>query len=171
MLFRSAYRGFDVRLFQHKGLKVFNLGSSAQTPIQSYILLTRYIDELNPKLIVYDVYPETFSIDGVESALDVVSNDKNDFLSLNMIFELNNIKLYNTYIYSLLLDLKGDKIKYQEPIRKKNDTYIPGGYVQKDLMTLQLEKSDTNLFISDRQVSYFKKIIHLVDKKIGRAHV
>ena len=75
-----AYRGFDTRIFLDKGLKSFNLGSSSQTPLQTKVLLKRYLERLNPKLVIYEVYPETFTIDGVESSLDIIANDKNDFI-------------------------------------------------------------------------------------------
>jgi hypothetical protein len=163
-----AYRGFDVRIFNQYGYKVFNLGSSAQTPIQSYILLKKNIDSLNPKLVVYEVYPETFCIDGVESALDLVSNMRNNFLTFKMVLTLNNLKLYNTYFFSLFNDICHNKEKYSEPIRKKNDTYIPGGYVQKDFMQLQTIDSLASLKMNDLQVNYFKKITkYLKNKKIN----
>ena len=55
-----AYRGFDVRIFGEAGYKTFNLGSSSQSPIQTYLLLKRYLDLLKPKLVIYEVYPTTF---------------------------------------------------------------------------------------------------------------
>src|SRR5688572_15501507 len=33
-----AYRGIDPRVFSKKGIRIFNLGSTAQTPIQSVCL-------------------------------------------------------------------------------------------------------------------------------------
>src|SRR5438477_3987320 len=37
-----AYRGFDPRLFAETGLTSFNLGSKAQSPLNSYFLLKHY---------------------------------------------------------------------------------------------------------------------------------
>ena len=34
-----AYRGIDPRVFTEKGYRLFNLGSSSQTPLQTQILL------------------------------------------------------------------------------------------------------------------------------------
>src|SRR5690554_458534 len=39
-----AYRGFDTRIFKKAGFRSFNLGTSAQTPLQTQILLRRYLD-------------------------------------------------------------------------------------------------------------------------------
>src|SRR5690606_34946967 len=71
-----AYRGYDVRLFGSNGSKVFNLGSSAQTPIQTEYLVNKYINDFKPKFIVFDIYPKVLCIDGVESTMDLLSNVK-----------------------------------------------------------------------------------------------
>ena len=90
-----AYRGFDPRIFMKYGIKSFNLGSSAQTPIQTEILLKRYLNSLKPKLVVYEVYPSTLSLDGVESALDLIANDRIDFPIIKMALDLNHAAVYN----------------------------------------------------------------------------
>ena len=53
-----AYRGIDPRIFKEKGLNTFNLGSSLQTPINTKILLKKYLDKLKPKLVIYVVYDD-----------------------------------------------------------------------------------------------------------------
>jgi len=73
-----SYRGFNPQYFS--GYKTFNLGSSAQTPIQTNLLLKRYLHQLNPKTIVYEVYPISLSIDGVESSSDIIANDHHPIL-------------------------------------------------------------------------------------------
>ena len=67
-----AYRGFDPRIFRKRGYSSFNLGSSAQTPSQTKVWLKRYLKHLNPKIVIYEVYPGTFSSDGIEASLDLV---------------------------------------------------------------------------------------------------
>src|SRR3546814_19469806 len=89
--------GFDPRIFKEAGYKTVNLGSSSQSPVQTDFLVNEYIDSLNPKLIVYEVYPFVFSIDGVEPSTDVISNE---FINWNMfvtIAKQHNVKLYNTF--------------------------------------------------------------------------
>src|SRR5690554_1099753 len=51
-----AYRGFDTRLFEVEDWKVFNLGSSSQSHLQSQVLLQRYLPQLNPAVVIYEVY-------------------------------------------------------------------------------------------------------------------
>ncbi len=135
-----AYRGFDPRNFSQ--YKTFNLGSSSQTPIQTKVLLNRYLDKLNPSLIVYEVYPGTIEGDGVESAIDIVSNDVNDFESIKMSFKLNSVKVYNTLLFAYFVEVFGTFEKFNESIVKDDDTYIKGGYVEKKI---KYYKKQTNL--------------------------
>lgn len=136
-----AYRGFDPRIFKKQGIKSFNLGSSSQTPIQTEILVKRYLNSLDPELVILEVFPNVLTHDGVESALDLVANDKNDLLSLKMAFDLKHIIVFNTVIHGIIIDLLGWDDYYAEPLRKGNDTYIKGGYVEKKISIFRSKKS------------------------------
>lgn len=128
-----SYRGFDSRIFSEYDYKTFNLGSSSQTPIQTEVLLNRYLEDLNPKTIIYEVYPASFMSDGVESSLDIIANDKNDLASLEMVLKIQNIKTTNTFLYALPHDIFGLNESFVEPNKKGIDTYIPGGFVEKKM--------------------------------------
>lgn len=161
-----AYRGFDTRFFFNNNLRTFNLGSSAQTPVQTKLLLKRYLDILNPKLIVYEVSPTTFALDGVESSLDIIANDVNDFYSWQMAFEINNIKTYNTLLYAHALDLLGLKKRYIEPVLKGNDRYISGGYVERELSFYKRTRKEKNLEgCVNYQVECFSEITEIIKSK------
>lgn len=129
-----SYRGFDTRFFSANGYRSFNLGSIAQTPMQTDVLLKRYLKQLDPSIIVYEVYPVTFGVDGVESALDLIANDKNDRYSVNMALEANDAKVYNTLVYGFMRDLFHiNRPSFVEQKNKDNDTYIAGGFVEKKM--------------------------------------
>ncbi|HRZ49534.1 MAG TPA: hypothetical protein P5338_09100 [Bacteroidales bacterium] len=96
-----TYRGFDTRIFAKHGFKTFNLGSSSQTPIHTRALLYRYLDGLNPDVVIWEVYPETFMLDGVEASLDLISNDHNDRYSAGFLLQNSNIKVLNTLLFSI----------------------------------------------------------------------
>lgn len=128
-----AYRAFDNRIFEKAGLKTFNLGSNAQTAIQTGVLLNRYLKHLNPKIVIYEVYPGNLSSDGIESAINIINNDKIDFDALKMALSYNHIKTYNALLFSIYSDLTGRKKCYKESIKRYEDTYIHGGYVEKKL--------------------------------------
>lgn len=128
-----SYRGFDTRIFKENGVNTFNLGTTAQSPIQTQLLLKRYLDKLNPELIIFEVYPPTFSVDGVEPSLDVISNDKNDLYSLQMALNTNKIRLYNTLLYASIRDVFSLNENFKSPTKLGNDTYIKGGFVEREL--------------------------------------
>lgn len=158
-----AYRGFDPRIFLTHGYTTFNLGSSGQTPIQTQVLLNRYLDRLNPKLVVFEVYPTMLTLDGVESSLDLIANDKNDIFSIGMSLRINNIKTYNTLIYGFMQDLIGLNKSYIEPVQKGDDTYILGGYVEKEVAYYQpSEFEKREIVINQNQLRSFTEIIEML---------
>ncbi len=163
-----AYRGFDTRLFAEYGLNTFNLGSSAQTPTQTKLLLNRYLQNLNPKTVVYEVYPATFTIDGVESALDIIANDKNDFNSFLMALEIKNIKTFNTFLYGYIRDLLKLNNSYTEASIKGKDKYISGGFVEKEISYFDSESYQRNkeeIILNNSQLESFSDVISMIKEK------
>ncbi len=127
-----AYRGFDPRVFETKGLSLYNLGSSSQTLLQTEVLVDRYLDQLDPALTLIEVAPGTFNEDGVESSLDLTSNDRVDLPLVRMAFRTGSIKAFNTLIYAAERKLTGIDHGYSEPLDKPGsmDAYITGGFVE-----------------------------------------
>ncbi|MFN8775716.1 MAG: hypothetical protein ACK5XV_03035 [Flavobacteriales bacterium] len=128
-----AYRGFDTRIFDSAGYRSFNLGSSSQTPLQTRVLLHRYLNGLNPKLAILEVYPKLFATDGVESALDVLANDEEDHNSFRMVSKMHNPTVWNSWLYSSVRERLGWERHTREPANRRLDQYIRGGYVERDL--------------------------------------
>lgn len=127
-----SYRGFDPRIFASSGLRTFNLGSPSQTPLQTRILLEKYLEKLNPKLVVYEVYPATFQNDGLESALDLIANSDCSSCSFELTKSTENVKAYNALIYDVVASVFGFNKGFQEPVIKGNDQYVLGGYVESE---------------------------------------
>lgn len=161
-----AYRGFDTRIYSENSIKTFNLGSSSQTPIQTQVLLNRYLNNLNPKTVIYEVFPETFTMDGVESSIDIIANDKNDMESIKMALTINNIKTYNTLIYGLIQDCFNLNKNMQEPLVKGDDTYIPGGFVEKEMQFFKPVTIDTlHWAFNEKQFEAFEEVLSLLKSK------
>jgi len=127
-----AYRGFDPRIFEKAGYSTFNLGSTAQTPFHTKYILKHYIDELHPKWLIMEVYPKVFTIDGVESSLDIISNNE-DMNTLNFVLHHKNFRVLNTYIYSQIHNIFN--IIPKDSILKSSsyNTYIGKGYVERKM--------------------------------------
>ncbi|MEH6307517.1 hypothetical protein RYH73_17840 [Olivibacter sp. CPCC 100613] len=126
-----TYRGYDPRIFKRYGLKTFNLGSSAQTLRQTQYLLDIYLEQMNPKVVILDIYPKFLNLDGVESSIDLLSNTHLGKPALDMVFDVQDIRVLNTFLYNAFVDPfdnehSGEKITWSY----KEDTYIKGGYTQ-----------------------------------------
>lgn len=164
-----AYRGFDPRIFKESGFKLFNLGSSNQTPLQSHTLTMTYLERLDPKLVIYEVYPGIFQQDGLESTLDLIANGPLNTGLFKVTLKLNHLKAYNALLFRLFNQAFGKYNDFVEPIRKPNDqdTYISGGYVEKDKDYLRDQKlSGTySRFFRNDQWEYFLEIKEMVEEK------
>jgi len=127
-----AYRGFDTRIFKKAGFTSFNLGSSSQTPIQSELLLRRYVGNLQPKMVVLEVYPNTFTMDGVESSLDILSNNPDiDYFGLTS--KHRHVRVLNTAIFSMFRKYVIGFPAAASIKLPKQDNYVDGGYVERKI--------------------------------------
>lgn len=138
-----AYRGIDPRIFEKEGITAFNLGSSSQTPINTKALLHQYLDKIKPKMVLYEAYAGTLTIDGVESSLDLLSNNKIDINSINMADEIHNILAYNTLIFSSFRQTFGLNKNFNEALIQGGDHYIsPTGFVETEYRKNIFNKED-----------------------------
>ncbi len=161
-----TYRGFDTRMYEHVGIKSFNLGTSAQTPIQTEILLHRYLDSLHPKLVIYEICPATFLLDGVESSLDLIANDRNDFGSFKMALKLNNVKTYNSLIYGIVRDALNLNTSHVESAKKGDDLYVSGGFVERKVQHFKpILNGKEEIDINANQLTAFTQVMHLLKEK------
>lgn len=126
-----AYRGFDPRIFSTYDLRVFNLGSSSQTPVQIHYLLKRYLDQLQPKLLIIEAFPQSLNINGLGSALDLVPKTPFSWDKLEMAVTIDQVQLYNSIAANAWDSFLGitPYEEITEPRERWKDTYIHGGYV------------------------------------------
>ncbi len=160
-----AYRGFDTRIFRNAGFRVFNLGSGSQTPAQTRVLIERYWENLNPDLVIWEIDPFAVSGDGVESALDLVSNDRQDIHSLKMVFQTAHPKVWNTFTYALYRDIFELNDTVLEAARKNEDLYISGGYVQKDLKRFRyMEHPNQEIAFNNRMMRILSREVEKIQE-------
>ncbi|MGB1307992.1 MAG: hypothetical protein ACPG6B_03720 [Oceanihabitans sp.] len=160
-----AYRGLDTRIFENAGYTSFNLGTKAQTPIQSAFLLEQYVAQLNPKIIVIEVYPKVFMIDGVESSINIVSNSLAKE-RVKLIFEHKNIQVLNSYIFSVLNN-NFKEFKNIDAIELPSmDTYIKGGYVERKMKLNNMKKHiSLEMPFNEKQFTALKEINNFLKKR------
>jgi hypothetical protein len=161
-----TYRGFDTRIFERNGCKSFNLGSPFQSPLQTEILLKRYLEQMNPRLVIYEVYPLTFATDGIESSLDLIANDRNDISSVRLALKSKNIKVYNSLLYGFYKDMFKSDNPFGEKMVIGQDTYIPGGYVEKEIEYFRhLTYDDQEWNFRAAQFQAFENIIDMFSER------
>ncbi len=127
-----TYRAYDVRIFGAEGLRAFNLGSSSQTPVQSEMLLKRFMDRMDPELVVIEVTPSNLSRDGVESALDLIANSRIDTHTWKMASEVGHLYTINALLYRTLRQAALGPLTATEVLHKAPNKYIVRGYVEHD---------------------------------------
>lgn len=75
----TAMVTFDPSIFSKYGISSFNLGSDAQTPLNSGMVLDKYLGRLRPRLVIIAVSQLGLSQDGLESFADFASNTEVDW--------------------------------------------------------------------------------------------
>lgn len=127
----QAYRSFDPRIFEKHGIKAFNLGTSAQTMLQTNFLLYKYLDKVNPRMVIWEVWPNSLTSDGTESLSDLVSNAKNPIELAPLAAKVGSVTAYNTFLVSAFNYLTGVNQDIVEPTLVRRDSYVGRGFVER----------------------------------------
>lgn len=160
-----CYRSFDPRIFAEHGIDSYNLGSSSQTPLNSYSILTKVIN--NTKSILLEVYPVTLDISGIESFTNLLV-DLDDYpMLLRMAWFLKDLRCFQLITFKPFMNYKTKLDYYNYSL----------GYVETDKIpdrTMQYQVYSLDPKIVDSQLSYVEKIVTLCKKnnvKIGLVYV
>lgn len=121
-----CYRTFDTRYFDAAGIRSFNLGTSSQTPMNTYRLLRSLGDRIRYRTVVIEAMPELFHNSGAESSIDLISGLWESLPSRMRSFELANDRRVEYAWLSRQLWLEEPTIK-----GSPDDEYIPGGFVER----------------------------------------
>lgn len=128
-----AYRGFDPRIWERRGYGSFNLGSSSQSPIQTEMVCRDLVPRLRPRLAIMEVHPNALQTDGIESALEFIANGPLNPGVLRMATRVPHAMVANAVAYGALRKALGIDARIPEAVRKKLDTYVGRGYVERDM--------------------------------------
>lgn len=154
-----AARGFDPRVFAEASLTLFNMGTTAQTPFNSYFLLEKYQQQLQPKLVIYEIYPEILSQDGFESFIDLAANMPLSPEIVEMGASTQNPSALNALVAIQWLRLR-HPLEQTKQRANAGDTYVSGGYVAHMAVrdTLAPPKRAT-WSPTQKQLAYLSKLI------------
>jgi len=127
-----CYRTFDTAWYAAQGVRTFNLGSSAQGPLITRHLASRYLDQLDPQLVVLEVYSETLKSNSAESLLDQLANRPLDSDLVRMTAAVGGVKAWNALLVQALR-FTGEPVESREPeYEPANGHYVSGGFVRRD---------------------------------------
>lgn len=152
-----AYRGYDPRIFNKSGYKLFNMGTSGQNMKDSYSLVLANADKI--KTLIIDIYPGVLLNVNGESTLMLIQNADRNSTALTIL--KNNLTLSSlNNMAARIMDINHCSLPY-------NEKYIANGYVQKDSEF----KADTTLtyeaFEPGNNFAYFDSILSfVVNRKI-----
>jgi hypothetical protein len=157
-----CYRTFDTRIYAAQGLRAFNMGSTAQTPRNTYYLLQRYLPRLRPRVVVFEAYWVVFQRDGTESVLDLCGA-----LPLNRQMVAMALSTGSPLsVHGLLLRLLDSGRRREAagiPPEDPRDRYVTGGYVERVQAPVsppdRFEAPDPTLRAD--QLRYFRRILRL----------
>lgn len=129
-----AYRTFDPRVFAERGVRIFNMGSSMQTPLQTEVLIRNYLDTIKPRLVVIEVHPDVMPHDGVEPAIYQLCNVPPTWDMVPMALRTRNMRVVATAAYALVHNSLSSEFRhFSEPVEVGKDHYVAGGYVEQEM--------------------------------------
>jgi hypothetical protein len=165
-----SYRGADPRLFAAQGYTSQNLGSTSQTPLNSYYVLQRYLDQLRPKMVLYMLYQTALGLDGMESYYDLLSNTSVDESMVGMTGAMRQPQAWTALLATGVRNFRKPMSSYlQHSNPKREELYIQGGFVQTfeqmpagRLARLRAPQPQWNYTMDSRQLDYMARCIELV---------
>ena len=154
-----AHRGYDPHVFEARGYSAFNLGSIAQTPLNSYYLIQAYLDSSNTGLLVLDVHDGVFIVDGLEGAADLSQNLPNAVVAARMAWGLRDLRALNMLM-----------LRFANPnmgVRSKALEYRGLGYAYNADSAKKTEpvKRYTPVLITPNQRRYFPECVKLCQQR------
>ncbi|MFZ1689164.1 MAG: hypothetical protein WAU70_17205 [Flavobacteriales bacterium] len=154
-----AYRGYDPGIFREQGISMFNLGTSAQTPINTYAILKEYITSANCGLVLLDVYEGAMAADGLESTADLSQNITSDAAVLRMFAAIRDPRILNMFTIR--------KIMADSPPAYVDSFYVEAGFSTKtDSVKGTIDYGlGLDLHLGEHQTEYLAKCIRLCQER------
>jgi len=150
-----AYRCFDPAIFSAEGFNCYNLGSSSQTPLNSFAVLGSVVE--NTRAVLLEIYPVASGLSGEESFLRMNASVDDYNLLAKSAWHLNSLRCYNILSVKPLID----QYNTGKPFNIE-DSYL--GYVQRS-DTLKPDAEYKPIVLNTEYVNiqkrYIRRIIEL----------
>lgn len=157
-----AYRTFDPRFFDQFGLRTLNLGSSGQSPLNTYYVLPRYLVRLQPSVVVFEVWWITMRSTGVEGSLKLINNLPLSTDLLRMASATGEVRVLNSLVARTAAELVRPYRDWK-PQLAIADTYTGRGFVEKDpSFEREAHWERQTVQLSPMQLDYLERLVTLL---------
>ncbi|MEO1807521.1 MAG: hypothetical protein AAFU33_22090 [Bacteroidota bacterium] len=147
-----ARQDYDPRLFEKGGWKAFNLGTSAQSMVQSYELARHYLRGKKGTVLLLDLFPGAFYSDGFESSSDLIQNVSSNWTACRIAWKLQDIRAINMLTLRLLS--RGSDPEFEDK------RYVGKGFVERrDSVAKEVDYQLGNLTFRPAQVRAFQQLL------------
>lgn len=148
-----AYRGYDPRFFKNQSINMFNLGTSAQSLLNTYYIAKYYITPLNCKLVIIDIYDGALSTDGLEATADLTQNITSTACAFKMGIAMKDPRVINMLTVRML--------NSATPPMYSDTNYVLNGFCENrdELKNYNQKAYDTKLNFKTFQVNYLEALL------------
>jgi hypothetical protein len=110
-----------------------------------------------------------FTIDDIESSLDLLNNGELDEHLIKKVITKPNLKTYNSLAY-IMVNRLFEPLQNIEEIQDPADVYVSGGYTQRIIYDTASQKkhlklSENKMTARDEQIKALERIIELANQK------
>jgi hypothetical protein len=147
-----AYRGYDPQIFGSYGYEIYNLGSSAQGVLASYIIAKHNIKKENCKTVIIDLYDRIFKISSIESLSDITQNISSDKAALDLCLHSKDLRAVNMFTLRMFN-------KMDAPLNPDTVNIDRGFQASKSQLVLPGEPKDLDYVRNEKTLAYFAKLI------------
>lgn len=154
-----AYRGYDPGIFARRGFQVYNLGSSAQSPLNTLPLIKQYLDSAHCPLLIFDVYEGTFTNTGLESCADLTQNITSGKAAWDMVVNLRQIRGLN--MIALRWCTPHRQPYYTDPHPIRDGFLVNGDSARSSIKPV----ADTTINMQQRQLELFADCVRLCKER------
>jgi len=145
------------------------MGSTAQSPLNTYYLLEKYFEKLNPKIVILETYFTMLESDGLESFYDLAGNLRLSKEIVQMAIATGNLHAVNNLVSRAMAELI-HPLKNATQRAIPENSYVAGGYVScKNEFADKSFSAIGKIEVSEIQLEYLHKTLKLIRQKGAQA--
>ncbi len=157
-----CYQSFDPAVFARLGGTTFNLGSNSQAPVNTYYILKEYWEQLNPKLVIFELYPNVIELDGLEGYFELLPNKRLSWETVGMTVAVKHPHAINAFV-SRLINAPFRPVEKAVQRSLTSQEYRAGGYVYSKIIYPGDQFGDKQAVnLSEKQIEYVHEIISFI---------